>query len=141
MANRLQQIEDYCTNQTCHRVKSEGNPADCALRGGTIEQLANSDWVVAPKFLWKSFLPTCSDVDVNISVSDPEILTHVMASLIERTAVSIFDSFSKWFVVLHVVAVCLKFRSAFMINTHRCTEDIIPSDSVDETVRTRMIVV
>ena len=78
---------------------------------------------------------------MNISDSDPEVGAHVMVGSIERTDVSIFDSFYKWFVVLRVVAVCLKFRDALMIKTHRCTEDIIPSDSVEETERARMIVV
>ena len=111
-------------------MKSKDDPADYASRGATIEQLASSDRFVGPNFLWKSFLPTCSDVDVNISDRDPEVRAHVMASSIERTDVSIFDRFSKWFVVLRVVAVCLKFRDALMIKTHRCTEDIIPPDSV-----------
>ena len=120
-------------------MKSKDNPADYASRGATIEQLASSDWFVGPNFLWKSFLPDCSDA--NIFDSDPEVRAHVMAASIERTDVSMFDSFYKWIVVLRVVAVCLKFRDAMMIKTHRYTEDIIPSDSVEETERARMIVV
>ena len=96
---------------------------------------------MGPNFLWKSYVPNCSDVYVNIFDSDPEVRAHVMASSIERTDVSIFDSFSKWFVILRVVAVCLKFRDALIIKTHRCTEDIIPSHSVEETERAKMIVV
>ena len=129
VANRLQQIKDYCMNQAWHHVKSEDNPADYASRGATIEQLASSDWFGGPNFLWKSFLPNCSDIDENICDSDSEVRAHVMASSIERTDVSIFDSSSKWFVVLRVVAVCPKFRDTLIIKTHRCTEDIIPSDS------------
>ena len=141
VANRLQQIKDHRTNQACHPVKSEDNPEYYALHGATIEQLASSDWFVDPNFLWESFLPNCFDVDVNISDSDHEVRAHVMASSIEHTDVSIFDSFSKWFVVLCVVAECLKFRDALMIKTHRYTEDIIHFDSVEETERVMMNVV
>ena len=121
VANRLQQIKDDCTNQAWHHVRSKDNPADYASRGATIEQLASSDWLVGHNLFWKSFLPNCSDADVNISDSDPEVRAHVMAGSIEGTDVSIFDSCYKWFVVLRVVAVCLKFRDALRIKTHRCT--------------------
>ena len=119
VANRIQVIRDLTDPSMWKYVDSKNNPADCASRGlSTQDLLKKHEWFSGPDFLWKSQAtwPQCPlDLEV-VDPDDPEVKT-VCATLTSDSAkkddydiLQLMKRFSSWYKLKKVISYVLRFK-------------------------------
>lgn len=125
VANRVQQIRDYCNPEQWRYVKSSDNPADIASRGISADKLQESPWLLGPSFLWRREIPEPNEEGCIhlLANEDPEVkeartfATTVpdvkMATILQR-----LEYFSDWSRAKRAISLCLKFTRKLRNKSH-----------------------
>ncbi|XP_006823698.1 uncharacterized protein LOC102809358 [Saccoglossus kowalevskii] len=113
VANRVQRIREVSQPTQWKYVPTTDNPADYATRGLTADEIAKSNWLTGPKFLWETEAsPQTADIDLEIPPDDVEVkptVVHIVqqmkfTSFTER--MSRFSSYSKAVTAVAVIVEC-----------------------------------
>ena len=117
VANRVQQIRDHCrpTTEQWRHVKTTENPADCASRGVSVEDLLqHSSWLDGPSFLWEEDTRKVNEtVSSGLSDADPEVKKcQTFASTVKHIHFDIhrLERFSKWQQAKVAIAKCIHYK-------------------------------
>ena len=73
VANRVQLIRGSTDPNQWHYVDTTQNPADHASRGVNAEEIASSNWLSGPKFLWEQEVLLPPKPSTELLVGDPEV--------------------------------------------------------------------
>lgn len=112
VANRVHKVQELTSNCDWRYVSTEENPADCASRGITIEQLRDHPlWWTGP-----SWLPKENECWPSLTITCPENIAEVKRSHLSLPAVvssenieSIILRFSSYGRLKSCIALCLRF--------------------------------
>ncbi|XP_006823892.1 uncharacterized protein LOC102807510 [Saccoglossus kowalevskii] len=113
VANRVQRIREVSQPAQWKYVPTTDNPADHATRGLTADEIAKSNWLTGPKFLWETEAsPQTADIDLEIPADDVEVkptVVHIVqrmkfTSFTER--MSRFSSYLKAVTAVAVIVEC-----------------------------------
>ncbi|XP_043088736.1 LOW QUALITY PROTEIN: uncharacterized protein LOC122334940 [Puntigrus tetrazona] len=106
VANRVQKIHLSTTPQQWKYVPTNENPADHASRGLNTNEILTSNWLTGPDFLWKKDKPPVANIDIALTIGDPEVRQAQTLSS-HTTEVCLSDRLSKlssWSGVVQAVA-------------------------------------
>lgn len=108
IANRVAEIQSAKVHEWKH-VTAEDNPADCASRGLTPEELKNHPlWWHGPKWL-KENQEQWPNHDIQDHNEEEKRIKNHIAQLEKHT--EIVERFSSWFRIVNVVAYCFRMKS------------------------------
>lgn len=118
VANRVQQIQESSSLDQLRYVDTKHNPADEGSRGLQPSQLANSQWINGPEFLWKDEADWAQAEKVTGEVStlpenDPEVKNAVsLATSVEASFATLLERlslFSDWQRARKALALCRRY--------------------------------
>ncbi|XP_006825478.1 uncharacterized protein LOC102802649, partial [Saccoglossus kowalevskii] len=95
VANRVQRIREVSQPAQWKYVPTTVNPADHATRGLTADEIAKSNWLTGPKFLWETEAsPQTADIDLEIPPDDVEVkptVVHIVRNLAETNLIRVIQ--------------------------------------------------
>ena len=141
VANRVQQIRDRTRPQQWRYVKTDENPADPASRGLNARDLAESNWLQGPAFLWNCDLPPEEQIDTQTLYEDPEVRkvrVHASSTKEENVVLKRIQNFSDWQRVVKAVTLLRRFVSCKVHGKEFVR--ISPSSEEDRQETCRMII-
>lgn len=111
VANRVQKICHASNPKQWFYVPTDENPADCASRRNTVDELLVSDWFAGPSFLCKKEIEMPTEVPSQLPIGDAEVRkaqafkteTSKHVTLVDR-----LSKFSSWSQAIKAVARLLR---------------------------------
>ena len=139
VANRIAIIQDATSPSQWRYVNSEGNPADDASRGLTVDSIIfKNRWINGPDFLWEPESRWPVQPVAQMSDDDPEIKRESQALLSLTNTGTIFinqvlEYFSSWYRLKKFVAWILRYREKLKQSSKRRKEGLaLVQDSPEE---------
>ena len=109
VANRVAEIQDLIPTENWHHVVSEDNPADCASRGLTAEELSDfSLWWGGPEWLKHSTFPVSVQVHDKEKVEEEELKKSLVCAQMSVEE-SLMSRYSSLKTLERVTAYCFRF--------------------------------
>ena len=130
VANRIAIIHDASSPSQWRYVSSEGNPADDASRGLTVDSIISKNrWINGPDFLWKPESRWPVQPTAQMQDNDPEIkresqalfsLTNAGTNCVNQ----LLEYFSSWYRLKKFVAWILRYREKLKQSSKRRREGL-----------------
>ena len=146
VANRIAIIHDASSPSQWRYVNSEGNPADDASRGLTVDSVISKNrWINGPDFLWKPESRWPVQPTAQMQDNDPEIKRESQAffSLTDagtNCVNQLLEYFSSWYRLKKFVAWILRYREKLKQSSKRRREGLALVQDSPEDRRTTLLV-